>query len=121
VDCLIANNLIVSPHGPLVRVEDEPVGTRWLANIYYGSKLGLPPTEGLREANPFLVKGADELWRPLATSPVIGAAEGEFAEVTNDIQGNPRGSAKDIGCFQSPSREAGILPAGRIGTGPSWE
>jgi len=119
-DCLIANNLIVSPHGPLIRVDDEPVGTRWLANLGYGTELGLPPTEGLSLADPLLVTGADHISRPGPGSPCIGAAEGEFPSITEDIHGRPRGARKDIGSFQSSGERPRHLPQGRRGTGPRW-
>jgi hypothetical protein len=84
------NDLIVSPHGPLLRLEDSPIRTRWLANIYCRTKSGLPPIQGLHETDPILEKDKNEPWHPDASSPVIKVAEGEFTAATIKMQGNPR-------------------------------
>ena len=51
-------------------------------------------------ADPQLAEGPDHLWRPTGTSPALGAAVGDFAFVKEDIDGQPRGGKRDIGCDQ---------------------
>jgi poly(beta-D-mannuronate) lyase len=119
-DCLFANNLIVSSHQPLVRVEDEPVRTRWVANLAHGTALGVPESDGLRPLDPRLEQGADGLWRPSGQSPARGAAQGDFADVAEDIEGRARGLRKDLGCVQWGQEPARHAPLGRPDTGPGW-
>jgi hypothetical protein len=120
MDCLIANNVIVSPHSPLVRMEDEAIRTRWLANLVHGAEIGLPPHAGLRQADPQLHQAPDGLWRPTVRSPALGAAEGDFEQVTEDIEGKPRGTRKDVGCFQQAEASARYRPLAREDAGPTW-
>lgn len=120
LDCLIANNLLVSPHGPLIRVEDDPLRTRWVGNLHHGTELGLPPVEGLIAADPRLVRSADGLWQPAPDSPVLRAAAEPSPRLETDICGRARGPRPSVGCFEpDKSNEAEHRP-GRQGTGPDW-
>lgn len=120
LDCLFANNLIVSSHSPLIRVEDEPLGLRWEGNLWHGARLGLPATEGLGECDPLLVRDADDIWHPARESPVIDAACGVFPEVFEDILGRPRGHQKDVGCSEFGAGGPRHPRVGPAETGPCW-
>jgi hypothetical protein len=99
VDCTIANNIVQSSTGTLIRESLQPVNTQYLANMVNplsGATVGLsagPPQ--LIVGDPKLVRGG-EIDKLSAGSPAIGAAMGTFAFVTDDIDGDPRVSA-DIG------------------------
>ncbi|MFD0678663.1 MULTISPECIES: chondroitinase-B domain-containing protein [unclassified Paenibacillus] len=77
-------------------------------NIVYGSPISTSLTTGIRtNVNPLLSKSVnEEVYRPDAASPVIGAAEGTFNFITDDMDGQIRSQLKDIGADQ---RAAGAV------------
>lgn len=119
-DCVIANNLTRGDSGPLIREMNKPLNLRWQGNIFHGAALGVNLTSGIVEADPRLRLGADGLWRPGADSPAIGAAVGDFPFVTDDIDGQPRGRKRDVGCDQSSNRPALSRPLTRDKVGPAF-
>lgn len=60
----VVNNIIVSEHGPLIRYQDQPIGTRFEGNIAWGAELGTEPVEGIRLADPKLQRDENGLLRP---------------------------------------------------------
>jgi poly(beta-D-mannuronate) lyase len=120
LNCVIANNLVFGTNAPLVRVQDEPVNIRWLGNILYGAEIGLPKTSGVATIDPKLIRVAEGIARPARGSPAIGAAEGNFPEVTEDIEGRSRTGKRDIGCIQSSDQPARRKPLSAKEVGPSW-
>lgn len=120
-DCTIANNLIVSPHGPLVRFDDQPLGTTWVGNLFFGADTGLPADAvGIRTADPQLVKGDDHVHRPGLPSPARGAAQGTFDTIKLDIDGQPRTGPRDIGCDQSSDAPTTARPLTPADVGPAF-
>ena len=118
--CTIANNIILGGSSPLVRVETAPVGLAWTGNILFGASTGVPPEPGLRTIDPKLARGAFGLMRPVAGSPALGTAEGDFPSVADDIDGQPRGTRKDVGCDQSsPEAPPRAFPTVDE-VGPGW-
>ena len=120
-DCLIANNLVLGTNPPLIRILDQPTGTTWRGNIFYGAELGLNPTPGIRFINPNIIRGADGLWRPDSNSPARGGSDGAASLVTHDIGGRPRPAASDVGCFQLSEAVAMHKPMTQSRVGPAWK
>lgn len=120
-DCLFANNVIVGEHGPLVRTISEPENLRWENNLFHGAAVGLAPLAGIRQVDPQMERAAGGLWRPAAGSPVRGAARGDFPFVRDDIDGQPRGAARDLGCDQRSCEPALRRPLTPADVGPSWK
>jgi poly(beta-D-mannuronate) lyase len=119
-DCLIANNLVQSSHGPLVQAASAPIDLRWKSNLMHGANLGIEPADGIRQEDPKLRRAADGLWRPAADSIALGQADDGFPFVTDDIDGQPRGSKPDIGCDQASAAATTRQPLTRAMVGPSW-
>lgn len=117
-NCIIANNIIQSGGGSLIT--GEAVGTKWQGNIAYGGELGAPIKAGIKLADPKLKKGKDSLWRPEPSSPAVGAGEGDYRAITEDIDGQSRGEKKDVGCDQisnEPVKHRALTPQD---AGPAW-
>ena len=119
MDCTIANNLIVGKDGPLIRFLDQPTGTKWIGNVFFGAASGLAESSpGMRAIDPKLAKGDDGVSRPAADSPVRGTAEGGFPVVT-DIDGQTRpAKGKDVGCDQQSSQPVQSRPLTPADVGP---
>jgi poly(beta-D-mannuronate) lyase len=115
LDCVIANNIVVSTNAPLVRVQHAPVRLTWLGNIFFGAEIGIPRTRGITVADPRFVR-ADSIAHPVAGIP----ARGDFTFVTEDIEGRPRTGKKDVGCFQVSNQPARRRPLSKRDVGPSW-
>jgi len=96
---------------------DEGKGFRWLGNIACASSV--TNTAKLRIAEPKLARDAG-LLRPANDSPARNAAEGTFAPVTIDIDGQPRTDRFDVGCDQLSARPRTIRPLTPADVGPSW-
>lgn len=119
-DCVIANNLLVGSTSPLVTQTVEPQNMRWEGNVAFGAELAIPPGDGVRVVDPKLERAADGLLRPAQGSATIAAAKGEYPTVREDIDGQPRELAKDVGCDQRSSRPVLRGPPGAADTGPAW-
>ena len=120
-DITLANNVIQTRLSvQAVRVEKEAVGTSTYAgNVVYAQPGSFPDT-GFTLAETDLVLGADGLYRPSATSPVLGAAAPAFAPAA-DFEGQPRdASAPDAGADEvsTAPRSGGPLTADDVG--PDW-
>ncbi len=118
MDCVYANNVIVGKEAPLVKFQDQPINPTWLANFMFGADAGFN-APGVLNVDPKLERGEDGISRPSAASLVIRAAKGDFPFVTDDIEGRPRGDAKDAGCFEHGG-EAKRRPMTAKGVGPDW-
>lgn len=107
VNCVMANNVFIGD-APLVREYAAPLNWTWAGN-----------QEAKRPADLQFALDANGLWRPESTSPVIGAADAAWTDVSRDIDGHPRGANKDVGCDQ---QGAGPLsrPLTADDVGPEW-
>ena len=118
IDCTNANNLVFSPRSPLIRILTQPTNFLWEGNIFFGATVGVT-NSGILNTNPLLTVGGAQLWRPATNSPAIDAAVGSYNLVAEDVDGETRLAAKDIG-----ADEAGTNPLRRpLGTGdvgPTW-
>ena len=121
-DCRIANNIVLGADAPLVDIVAEPINLQWLGNIMFGAGLGFERPDGIEIVDPQLFLAADGLWRPDGlSSPAIDAAQGEFAEVVDDIDGQLRNDArKDIGCDEYSTAAIIRRPLTPAEVGPSW-
>ncbi|MDZ7373241.1 MAG: T9SS type A sorting domain-containing protein [candidate division KSB1 bacterium] len=117
--CTFANNLVQTSY-QVVRLESEPVGTIWEGNLFWGSKLGLPPTPGIRFEDPRLQPTEDGLWRPAPDSPAIDSAVGDYTFVREDMDGQPRDERKDVGADEVSGSPILRRPLRPEDVGPSW-
>lgn len=94
---VIADNLLVGDSGSLVAM-GKTTGFTWQSNILWGGAAnGNIPTGGFTRVDPLLRKESDGVSRLSAGSPAIGKATPGSPAVTDDIDGHPRGSTRDIG------------------------
>ncbi|MEU7645061.1 polysaccharide lyase 6 family protein [Streptomyces huasconensis] len=94
---VVADNLLVGDFGKLVAM-GPTTGFTWQGNMLWGAAAdGDIPTGGYTRRDPALRRGADGIFRLTAGSPAIGRATLARPAVTEDIDGHPRGSARDIG------------------------
>jgi poly(beta-D-mannuronate) lyase len=119
VDCLIANNLVLSEGSKIIDKRIDPVNMLWQSNILFGGSLA-GFTNGNFQVDPQLSLGSDGLWRPDGTSPARAAAGGTYSFVTADFEGQPRIGAKDIGCDQASVAPALYAPLSSVDVGPTW-
>jgi poly(beta-D-mannuronate) lyase len=119
-DCVIANNVVVGRGPPAVRHVGERVRIRYAGNLVHGAPVGAAPADGFRPLDPRLARAVDGLWRPGEDSPLRGAAVPGFEAITHDIDGQPRGSASDVGCDQVSTAPILRRPLGPVDVGPGW-
>jgi poly(beta-D-mannuronate) lyase len=120
VDCTFAHNVVVGRSAPLVRVQTAPERTVWRGN-FFNVEPGVQDEVNAQPRDPRLELARDGLWRPGAQSPVIGAATGNFPEVTGDIDGQSRpAAAKDAGCDQRSEEAVRFRALTDRDVGPEW-
>ncbi len=119
VDCVIANNIILSEGSKIIDKRIDPVNMLWQSNILFGGSLA-GFTNGNFQVDPQLALGSDGLWRPDGTSPARGTAGGTYSFVTADFEGQPRTGAKDVGADQASSATALYAPLSSVDVGPTW-
>ena len=120
LDCVIANNIVWSSNAPLIEQRVAPINMAWEGNLMHGASLGITPPAGITLVNPQLALAADGLWRPATNSPALGGAAGSYPSVVNDMDGQPRTGAKDIGSDQASAAPVTRRPLGPADVGPSW-
>ncbi|MBM4168962.1 MAG: T9SS type A sorting domain-containing protein [Ignavibacteria bacterium] len=121
LDCAIANNLVRGYTSPLLKYTTAPINMKYEGNIFFGTSLGITQPPGITtNLNPELVLSTDGLWRPAATSPVRGGAQGNYPTVIEDMDGQPRTDPKDIGADQVSSSPIVRRPLTRNDVGPLW-
>lgn len=116
-EIIIANNLLSPGAGGTLFKGREGEGWKWMGNIAAGE--GEAPRAGVTIADPMLKRGEGGLLRPVNQSPVIGAAQGEN-KIQLDIDNQPRGEKRDVGCDQmvdAPATNRVLTPAD---VGPQW-
>jgi poly(beta-D-mannuronate) lyase len=116
----LANNLLSPSDGPLLKGM-EGVGFKWIGNLAT-TPVGKPAFDhpGIKSTNAKLARAANGLWRPAADSPVRGAAEGRFASITTDMDGQPRAERPDVGADQLSEAPVTSRPLSASDVGPSW-
>jgi poly(beta-D-mannuronate) lyase len=111
-----ANNIIVGG-GEAASLNGPYVGGVWMGNIIWQtSGPGAMPAGAYDEVDPLLEAKAHGVYRPMAGSPAIDSAVGDFPLVTLDQDGQPRISPKDRGADEVSSEPvtASFLVAGDI-------
>lgn len=121
LDCVIANNVLFTADSEWIIAEvDTPVNMIYQGNIMFGAPLGIPPCPGISSISPLLYRAADSLWRPAPASPVIGAGQGNYPFVNDDVDGQIRIMPKDSGADQVSSAPVLHRPLMPLDVGPSW-
>ncbi|MBO1330454.1 polysaccharide lyase 6 family protein [Streptomyces sp. VRA16 Mangrove soil] len=118
-DVVVADNLLVGDAGSLVAMGATTRFT-WQSNLLWGAAAdGNIPAGGFTRADPRLAQGTDGVMRLTAASPAIGAATLADAPVTDDIDGDPRGSVRDIGADEYATTAALRHPLTTADVGPN--
>ncbi len=113
----VANNLLLpGPGGQLLQGEAGD-GWTWQGNLTTGSD---PRRPGIRSVELKFERGASGLLRPVSGSPLQRAAEGSFASVQTDIDGQPRTTPGDVGSDQLSSAPTTRRPLTARDVGPAW-
>ena len=114
---IIANNILSVSEGALLK-GTESASYKWLGNI--AGPVGAKERAGIRVGDLKLERGKDGLLRPTVTSLARGAAQGDFALVKTDMDGQSRKSPIDVGSDQvatTPVMQHLLRPSD---VGPSW-
>jgi poly(beta-D-mannuronate) lyase len=113
-DVTVADNLLVADSGQLVAMANT-VRFTWTGNLLWGGAAdGNIPAGGGTRIDPKLVTGSDGIARPAADSPAINAGTLRWPRITHDIDGQPRGRARDVGAdeYSRPApRRRPLTPA----------
>ncbi|MFI8436181.1 chondroitinase-B domain-containing protein [Streptomyces sp. NPDC079020] len=118
-NAVIADNLLVGSSGSLVAMGTTTAFT-WQSNILWGTASnGNAPSGGYTRVDPKLVTGPDGIARLSAGSPAIGAATLAAPTVTDDIDGDARGSARDVGADEYSTAPALRHPLTTADVGPN--
>lgn len=118
-DVTLANNLIVGRRGELVDLRSEPVRFLCRGNLASGAGAGELPA-GVRRVEIARAPGDGGLSRFAASSPAVDAAEGDDPGAVVDIDGQPRGPRRDVGCDEVSDAPVMRRPLGRADVGPGW-
>ncbi|ARZ71813.1 lyase [Streptomyces albireticuli] len=118
-DVVVADNLLVASAGSLVAM-GKSSGFTWQGNILWGAASdGNIPSGGFRRVDPLLRQESDGVFRLSAGSPAIGAATLKSRSVTEDIDGHPRGGARDVGADQYTTAAPVRRPLTAADVGPN--
>ncbi|MFF8913083.1 polysaccharide lyase 6 family protein [Streptomyces sp. NPDC015032] len=118
-DAVIADNLFVGDSGSLVAM-GATTGFTWQSNMVWGAASnGNIPSGGCTRADPRLSRGSDGISRLSAGSPAIGAATLGSPAVYDDIDGDVRGSTRDIGADEYATLPALRHPLTTADVGPN--
>ncbi len=119
-DVTVANNLFRS-NGEAIFEGAEGSGWTWTGNLAFGGSLGPKAGDsGITVLDPALsIDG--ELWRPSTTGPAVDNASSGFGSiVTDDIDGQARGSMPDIGADEFSTATIVRTPLSEGDVGASW-
>lgn len=97
LDCIIANNVMLSQSFTFFTLTDSPINMLYAGNVYFSANLGVT-SSGFTHIDPQLsTVGPDGLRRLINSSPVINQAIGAHPLVVLDMDGQSRDSLKDVG------------------------
>jgi poly(beta-D-mannuronate) lyase len=101
---------------------NEGTGWTWEGNIAFGGSLGpVAANSGIAVVDPQLAIGADGLWRPAASSPVVNGGVGSYSGLlTTDMDGQPRVGVYDIGADEASVASILHRPLTAMDVGPAW-
>lgn len=119
INSVIANNIVYSTKGALIKYIDIPKNFKWEGNLVYGSDLGITNPGGISIADPkFQIN--EFIYRPQAIELVKDKAVGVYEFVTENIDGQKRSNIKSIGCDEISNSEMIRKPMNKYNTGPKW-
>ncbi|MCJ8331808.1 MAG: right-handed parallel beta-helix repeat-containing protein [Lentisphaeria bacterium] len=120
-DIIISNNLIVGK-GRFVFYSEQtiPENMSCEGNIVDGREMGHIKTQGFKKIVVKMIE-KDGVQRPAPGSPVIGTAEGKLPKISTDIDGQDRGTKKDVGCDQLSEKPVKRKPVSKADVGISWK
>ncbi len=121
-DCKIANNIVVGSKQDLVSVWKTPVNFTYEGNIMFptgANQVGVSLSENeIWETDPLLEEvqiNGYTIYRLSENSPARGWAKGNYPYVSEDIDGEARGSSIDVGSDQYsaflPTNNKPLTPA----------
>ncbi|MEV0782027.1 polysaccharide lyase 6 family protein [Streptomyces sp. NPDC050423] len=117
-DVTVADNLLVADTGRLVDMANT-VRFTWSGNLLWGAAAdGNIPAGGGTRVDPRLEKDPHGIARPAADSPAIDAGTLRWPPVTHDIDGQPRGRARDVGADEHSRRTPRRGPLTPADVGP---
>jgi len=117
----IANNLFSVPENGTLLKGKESESFKWLGNVATIGKPGVQTNHpGIKIADRKVLRSTDGLWRPTEDSPARGGAQGDFAEIKTDIDGQARTGGFDVGCDQISNALVTNRPLQAIDVGPAW-
>ncbi|WP_406253386.1 polysaccharide lyase 6 family protein [Streptomyces atratus] len=118
-DVVIADNLLAGDSGSLVAMGTTTNFT-WQTNMLWGAAAnGNIPSGGYTRVDPKLATGQDGVARLSAGSPAIGAATLASPAVADDIDGDSRGTTRDIGADEYSTAAALRHPLTTADVGPN--
>ncbi|MEU8889937.1 polysaccharide lyase 6 family protein [Streptomyces sp. NPDC048442] len=117
-DVTVADNLLVGDSGQLVAMANT-VRFTWSGNLLWGGAAdGNIPAGGGTRKDPKLVTGPGGIVRPAADSPALNAGTLRWPRITHDIDGQPRGRARDVGADEYSRRAPRRGPLTPADVGP---
>lgn len=120
LDCVIANNVVLSSGATIITLTDTPINMLYEGNIFYGGPVGIVPTPaGITVTNPHLAAvGSDGLRHLMSSSPAIDSGKGSYPQVSIDMDGQPRVSVPDAGSDEYAFSPVTVRPLGINDVGP---
>jgi poly(beta-D-mannuronate) lyase len=117
----IANNLFSVPDDGTLLKGRESESFNWLGNLAMSAKSESQTNHaGIEIVVAKLARATDGLWRPAASSPIRGAAQGDYSEIKGDIDGQARIGRVDVGCDQISDAPVTNRPLRAKDVGPTW-
>jgi len=119
----MANNLVVGSQKDLIEIINEPTNFTWSGNIMYQQgAFGIGMEAAVNEINvvdPLLSNAnTDSLWLLSDTSPAIDAALVNYLSISEDVQGQARSAANDVGADEYSSTPPARRPLTIDDVGP---
>lgn len=109
----LSNNLVLGSNMGIIEIITTPTNFTWSGNIMYpqgGAALGMTATDDqIKQIDPLLVNTGD-LWVLSGNSPAIDASQGGSLTIIDDIQGQAREGALDVGADEYSSAPITRLP-----------
>ncbi len=125
INCTIANNAVYAWNNDVFNFDEEadhPQDFSYEQNMVFGGDLGMPDTsDGIIWQDPLFDFTSDGLVRPAVGSPLIGQAAILSYDITTDMDGQARGSVRDIGADQVSDDPILYRPMTYSDVGPDWE
>jgi len=115
----IANNIIVVDGGVAMAEPHKFINVTYEGNILWGTAgAGDMPSSGYRRVDPLLVPNSSGIPHLSPASPAIDAAVGS-STLADDLDGQPRSGAKDVGADEVSGAAVTRLPLSPGDVGPN--